>query len=401
MRNLLFLCQRIPYPPNKGDKLRSFSVLRHLAKSWKVHLGCFIDDPADWQYVDELRPYCAELCCIGLDKRLAKLRSLTGLIAGTSLSEPYFRNAQLSQWVEAVLRDAQPAAAFLYSSVMGQYLRRGSQFRPRRVVMDFVDVDSDKWRQYADMHSWPMSWVYRRESRQLLAFDRAVAGYCDAAVFVSAPEAALFRRLAPEAAAKTHAISNGVDLSYFSPGAERPDPFPPGRRAVVFTGAMDYWPNVDAVAWFAEAMFPTIRARIPEAVFFIVGGNPAPKVKALGSLPGITVTGRVPDIRPYLAHAEVCVAPMRVARGIQNKVLEGMAMGKVVVTTDQGLEGIDAVPGRDLLLANDTDAFIAATVKVLTDPSLAGIGLAARDCMTGGYSWDDKLAAFDRLLPGG
>jgi glycosyltransferase involved in cell wall biosynthesis len=161
---------------------------------------------------------------------------------------------------------------------------------------------------------------------------------------------------------------------------------------------MDYWPNVDAVTWFAESMFPAIRERAPDAVFFIVGGNPTTMVKKLNELPGVTVTGRVRDVRPYLAHAAVSVVPMRVARGIQNKVLEAMSMGKVVVTTDQGLEGIDAVPGRDLLVANDSDAFISTTLKVLTDSSLAQIGDAARRCIVSRYSWDDKLAEYEHLL---
>lgn len=398
MNHLLFLCQRIPFPPNKGDKLRSFSVLRHLSKSWKIHLGCFIDDPADRQHEDDLRPYCADLCCIGLDRQWARLRSLSGLVTGSALSEPYFHSRKLRDWVDGVLRDIRPPAAFLYSSVMGQYLPAGGPLRPRRVVMDFVDVDSDKWRQYAEMRPWPFSWIYGRESRRLLAFDRQVAEKSDACLFVSGPEAALFRRLAPETSAKTFAIANGVDFSYFNPWNLRPNPFPPDTPAIVFTGAMDYWPNEDAVAWFAESMLPAIRAQVPRAAFFIVGGNPTTRVTRLGQLPGVTVTGRVPDVRPYLAHAAVCVAPMRVARGIQNKVLEGMAMARVVVTTAQGLEGIDALPGRDHLLADGVAPFIAATVKALTDPALAPIGLAARRRIVNSYAWDDKLREFERLL---
>lgn len=401
MKPLLFLSQRIPYPPNKGDKLRSFSVLRYLSRSWKIHLGCFVDDPTDWRYLEELRPYCADLCCIGLDKRWAKLKSLSGLLTGTPLSVPYFRSRRLSKWVDTVLREVRPSAAFLFSSVMGQYLPHDSQLRPRRVVMDFVDVDSEKWRQYAEMHSLPMSWIYRRESRRLLAFDRGVARAADASVFVSAPEAALFRQLVPETAAKTYDISNGIDFSYFSADRSQPNPFPACSRGLVFTGAMDYWPNVDAAIWFAEEMFPAIRARVPEAVLFIVGGNPTPKVTKLGEMPGVTVTGRVPDVRPYLTYAAASVAPLRVARGIQNKVLEGMSMGKVVITTDQGLEGIAAMPGRDLLVANDADSFVSATVRVLADTSVVSIGDAARRCVVSSYSWDDKLAEFERLLVGG
>lgn len=398
MNHLLFLCQRIPFPPNKGDKLRSFSILRHLAKSWRVHLGCFIDDPVDWRHVEDLRPYCADMCCIGLDRRWAKLRSLSGLIRGTSLSEPYFRSRRLQAWTDTVLRELRPPAAFLYSSVMGQYLRPSDPLRPPRVVMDFVDVDSDKWRQYADRRPWPLNRIYERESRRLLEFDRQVAAAADACVFVSTPEAALFRDLAPEAAGKTVAIANGVDFRSFSPEIPFPSPFPPGIRAVVFTGAMDYWPNQDAVIWFAESIFPTIRRCVPEAAFFIVGSNPGPRVTRLGGLDGITVTGRVPDIRPYLAHAAVCVAPMRVARGIQNKVLEGMSMGKVVITTAPGFDGIDAMPSRDLLLADTAAAFIAATIGILTATGPSSMGERARSRIVDGYGWDDKLAAFERLL---
>lgn len=398
MKPLLFLSQRIPFPPNKGDKLRSFAVLRHLAKSWDIHLGCFIDDPNDWQYMEPLKPYCADLHCVGLNKRWATLRSLQGFAVGSSLSEPYFRDGAMAAWVDRMLGDVRPEAAFLYSSVMGQYLLRSKAPRPRRVVMDFVDVDSDKWQQYATQQAWPMNWVYSRESRRLLAFDRRLARQTDASIFVSTEEADLFRQVAPDVQDRTHAISNGVDHAYFTADPGHDDPYPPGSLGIVFTGAMDYWPNVDAVAWFAEEMFPRLRARLPDAVFHIVGGNPAPRVQALASVPGVTVTGRVPDVRPYLTHARVAVAPMRVARGIQNKILEGMSMGKVVVTTSQGLEGISAEPERDLLVADDVDGFIEKTLRALTDPAVAAIGDAARRRILSAYNWDDKLAQYERLL---
>ncbi|CAK0757072.1 polysaccharide biosynthesis protein PslH [Azospirillaceae bacterium] len=395
---LLFLSQRIPYPPNKGDKLRSFAVLRHLSSLWDVHLGCFIDDPVDWGYIEEVKAYCADLFCVGLDKRWAKIRSLRGLVTGASLSEPYFYNASLARWVDKVLTEARPSAIFLYSSVMGQYAPKAGEAGAPRVVMDFVDVDSDKWRQYAERQTWPMSWVYARESRRLLAFDRKVAARVDASVFVSSPEAELFRRLAPETANKVYPISNGIDLDFFNPELDFPDPFQVGVRRVVFTGAMDYWPNIDAVHWFADEILPALRARAPDIVFYIVGGNPTPDVTALAERPGVVVTGRVPDIRPYLAHSEVAVAPMRVARGIQNKVLEGMAMGKPVVTSDQGLEGIDAEPGRDLLTANTASEFVEAVMRILTDSSTTAIGSAARRRVVSKYDWSDKLASYQRLL---
>ncbi|MBC7908739.1 MAG: TIGR03087 family PEP-CTERM/XrtA system glycosyltransferase [Rhodospirillaceae bacterium] len=389
MKTLLFLTQRLPYPPNKGDKIRSFAVLKHLAKSWRIHLGCFIDDPADRQYVDALNEFCAETMCIELNPRAARLRALRALVRGGPLSEAYFADARLAAWVRRV----KPDAAFLYSSVMGQYLR-GVQ-RPPRVVMDFVDVDSDKWRQYAERQSWPMSWVYRREAARLLEFDRAMAVSADAVTFVSEAEAQLFRRQAPETAAKIRGISNGIDLDTFAPG---PYPAPFTGPTMVFTGAMDYWPNVDAVGWFSAKILPRIRASLPTASFVIVGSNPTDEVRRLAELPGVTVTGRVPDVRPYLAHAHAVVAPMRVARGIQNKVLEGMAMGRPVITTPQGLEGIHAEPGRHLLLASGADDFAAAVLGVLNGAEGQHLGAAARAQMVACYDWSDKLAAFSRLL---
>jgi len=398
MKPLLFLSQRIPYPPNKGDKLRSFAVLKHLSQRYRVHLGCFIDDPDDWRHVEAVRAYCADVCCIGLTPRWGKARSLLGLLEGRSLSEVYFRSARLSRWVDRVMARDSPDTAFLYSSVMGHYLptRRGA--RPARVVMDFVDVDSVKWRQYADTHRWPLSALYRREHARLLAFDRAVAARCDAAVFVSQQEAALFQSLAPEVAGKVHAITNGVDLAFFSPEAMLESPFEAGTCAIVMTGAMDYWPNIDGARWFAREVFPAIRAAVPAARFFVVGANPSPEVQSLAKQPGLVVTGRVADVRPYLAHAAVVVAPLRVARGIQNKVLEGMAMARVVVTTPQGLEGIEAVPGRHLLMADDDRAFIKATLGVLRGDPGTDLGAAARACVVGHYGWPEKLAAYEALL---
>ena len=399
MRSLLFLAQRIPYPPDKGDKIRSFSVLKHLARSWRIHLGCFVDDPADGAGAAALAEYCADVRCLPLDRRLATLRSAPALLSGRSLSELFYRDRRMTAWVGRTLAQVRPDAAYLFSSVMGQYLAAGP--RPRRVVMDFVDVDSDKWGQYAGTTRWPMSAIYRRESRRLLAFDRGVAARADASVFVSPPEAALFKTLAPESAVTTHAIANGVDHAYFSPDPTPPSPFPPDARPIVFTGAMDYWPNIDAVGWFAAECLPLVRQSVPGASFAIVGNAPAPAVRALAALPGVTVTGRVPDVRPYLAHAAAVAAPLRVARGIQNKVLEGMAMGRPVVTTSRGLEGIDAVPGRDLLVADDAPGVAKALVRVLGEPALAAaLGAAGRRRIVEAYSWDDKLACLDRLLAG-
>lgn len=284
----------------------------------------------------------------------------------------------------------------MYSSAMAQYVL-DKDLGGARLVMDFVDVDSDKWRQYATEANGPMRWVYRREARKLLAFDRRVAHRADASIFVSASEAALWRDLAPQSASKTHGVANGIDCRYFSPRHVWSNPFEGTGPHFVFTGTMDYWPNVDAVTWFAASVFPKLRAARPNATFTIVGARPASEVQALQATDGIKVTGRVVDVRPYLAHAHAAVAPMRMARGIQNKILEAMAMAKPVVTTSQGLEGIDAIPERHLLLANNEPEFFRACLRA-AEPDAASIGLAARRLMEEAYTWDSRLAGLDPLL---
>jgi sugar transferase (PEP-CTERM/EpsH1 system associated) len=262
--------------------------------------------------------------------------------------------------------------------------------------MDFVDIDSDKWRQYAPTKPWPLSWLYRREGERLLAWERRVAAEFDASLFVSPAEAADFRRLAPQSAGKVGHYHNGVDADYFSPERDYPDPYPAGVRALVFTGAMDYWPNVDAVSWFAREVLPALRAERPDILFAIVGSKPAAEVQALARMPGVLVTGRVEDVRPWLAHAAVVVAPLRIARGIQNKVLEGMAMARTVVATAQALEGIDALPGKEILLAADRESMAAAVGRVLDVAS--PLGDAARMKVLRDFAWAGNLARVDQLL---
>lgn len=395
-RSLLFLCHRIPFPPDKGEKIRAFRILEHLAGSYRVTLGCFIDDAEDRAHIASLKPLCSELRCVDLPRETAKVRALKGLLTGSPLTVASFANAAMSRWVTDVLTRETPAAVFVYSSAMAQYVM-GRDLGGARLVMDFVDVDSDKWRQYAAEAKWPMRWIYSREARYLLNYDRKVARCADASLLVSDAEADLFRSLVPEAAAKTVAMANGIDCRFFSPRHVWSSPFQGRGPHFVFTGTMDYWPNVDAVTWFANDIFPRIRMARPDATFTIVGSKPTRDVTALQAKAGVTVTGRVPDVRPYLAHADAAVAPMRIARGIQNKILEAMAMAKPVVTTWQGLEGIDAQPDQHLLLANSAEEFFHAALRAV-EPEAAALGLAARRLMESSYSWPRRLAELDGIL---
>jgi len=394
VEDLLLLIHRIPYPPNKGDKIRSYHLLKHLARDYRVHLATFVDDADDWQHVPTVEKMCASSHFASLNPTLARVRSLGALVKNRSLSLDYYRDAGMQRWVDQTVAAHKIERVLVFSSAMAQY---ADKYPNARRVVDFCDVDSDKWRQYADKKSWPMSWLYRHEARQLLSYERQVAREYDASLFVSEPEAALFRQLAPESDARIGFFSNGVDTDYFSPAAAGPSPFKEGERAIVFTGAMDYWPNVDAVQWFAQDVMPLLRARFPDLTFYIVGARPTPAVLELGKQSNIVVTGTVPDVRPYIAHARAAVAPLRIARGIQNKVLEAMAMATPVVVSPQALEGIEAEPGRELVLAQDAACYVDAIAALLARGDNQ-IGLAARARVERKYSWPSNLACIGERL---
>src|SRR3569623_985863 len=246
-----------------------------------------------------------------------------------------------------------------------------------------------------------MSWVYRREARTLLRYERRIAAAFDASVFVSDSEAALFRRRAPGGAPRVWGIHNGVDTDYFDPAQMLAVPYPLYEKPIVFTGAMDYWADVEAVVRFARKVFPIVREADEVAWYYIVGARPAAEVKELRRLPGVVVVGAVEDIRPYIAHAALAVAPLRIARGVQNKVLEAMAMAKAVVVTPQALDGIVCEPGRELLLAEGEQAYAAAVAAVLAHGADAALQRAARARVLADYSWETNLRRFESLLEGG
>ncbi len=394
--DVLFLAQRLPFPPNKGDKIRSYNFLKHIASKRRVHLGCFIDDPRDWEEANALKKLCGETCFIGLEPGRARVRSLKGFFSGQALTIPYYHDRKMAAWVRSVIDTVKPRTAFVFSSAMAQYVTaRRQDFT--RIIMDFVDVDSEKWRLYADNQPWPLSWVYKRENRALLAYDRWVAGVVDASVFVSKAESDLFRALAPECADKISFIENGIYSDFFSPERTYISPFN-GGPVLVFTGAMDYWPNINAVKWFVKKVLPLVRSRIPKVEFFIVGGNPTTEVQGLQRQPGVSVTGRVDDVRPYIAHSDVVVVPLRIARGVQNKLLEGMAMGKAVVATPQAVEGIDAHPGTELLMGETAETFAGAVIEAMDERVSKRLGAAARSRMTRDFDWGAKMAVLDNLL---
>ena len=312
-------------------------------------------------------------------------------MSGEALALPYYRNRDLKRWAETLAAAGSVTRGLAFSSAMAQFM---PAMLVRR-VLDMVDVDSDKWTQYAPTQRWPLSWVYAREGRKLADWETHVAKDFAATLLVSSDEAALLQQRAPQAQHKIGVFENGVDADYFSPERDYPNPYTADVQGIVFTGAMDYWPNIDAVTWFADRIFPAIRDAMPAAQFTIVGSRPTEAVLALARQPGVVVTGGVPDVRPWIAHAACAVAPLRIARGVQNKVLEAMAMARAVVVSPQAAEGIRAEAGRDFILAQDEADFAHAVIARLRNPANA---TPARDCILQNYDWTRNLKTMDSLF---
>lgn len=390
MGDILFLAHRVPFPPDRGDKIRAFNILSYLSRRKRVHLIAFADDPADLKRKSGLSKITAsrQIVWRGKGQAVAGVQALT---SRRPFSLTAFDNPELRQAVQDALAQRSIDTIYVFSSQMAQYL----PVKPRqRVVMDFVDMDSAKFATYGKTTRGLTGWMMRREARMLAQYEKSVAAKADASLFVSEAEAGLFRERTH--AERVHAVENGIDTVKFDPAAAfaRIEAVAP---LIVFTGQMDYRPNIEGVTWFAETVFPHIRVRHSEAQFAIVGRKPDAAVQALARIDGVTVTGEVPDVRPWLAAASVVVAPLKLARGVQNKVLEAMAMARPVVASTAAATGIDH--GGTIALGEGVGGMADAVNALIEDPERGvELGRAARQRVIDLYGWDAKLAALDGIM---
>jgi sugar transferase (PEP-CTERM/EpsH1 system associated) len=389
---ILLLTHRMPFPPNKGDKIRSFNLLSYLARRHELYVASLVDDEQDLVHVPEIAMRACGFVYEVIGRKLRTVVSLRGLLRARSVTVTYFYSARLQRRIDSLIDTVPFDCYFCFSSPMAEYLfqsrHEGGKVARALRIMDLIDVDSYKWRQYADRAPFWQAWVYRLEAAHLSAYEQRIAGVFDRLLVVSEQE----RRHFPDnaCASRLLVLSNGVDLEFFSP---RHVPLQQiGGTYLVFTGMMDYWPNIEGITWFVERILPRVQQFVPDVQLYVVGNRPTSEVLELARSRGVTVTGFVQDIRDYLAGAGVCVVPLRIARGIQNKVLEAMAMGKPVVTTTQAFEGLRAVAGEDIIVADGEDDFVQAIVSLLRDTARAAqLGARARTCVERHYRWDSNL----------
>jgi sugar transferase (PEP-CTERM/EpsH1 system associated) len=386
---VLYLVHRLPYPPDKGDRIRAFHVLRHLAGEAAVHLACLADEAVDPAAVRTLHDYCERVAVVRLGPT-RWLRALASLALAGTVTEAAFHSRPLRALVRDWARSTSYRACLASASSMVPYLRL-PELRGVPAVVDLVDVDSQKWLDYAAASRGPRAWLYRTEGRRLRRREQDLRSWTRAVTVVSDAEADLFRGFCPDG--PVHVVTNGVDLDYFRP---RPGPVEP---ACVFLGALDYRPNVDGVCWFCDEVWPALREQRPGIKLYLVGRRPAPAVCRLAERPGVEVVGQVPDVRPYLARAAVAVVPLRIARGVQNKVLEALAMGKATVISPPCRAGLRVEPGSDLLVASSPAEWTDAVRRLLDDAGLRErLGAAGRRRVEEQNCWERCLEPLGGLL---
>ncbi len=397
--NILFLAQRVPFPPNKGEKIRTFNQLKYLTEQkHKISVCAPLEQDEDVNYFKELADkYCENITNHALTVK--PLRLLKGLLKGQALSVANFYVNELQNKFDCLLQQQCFDVVICTSSAMAEYIYKSESIQNLEkkplLLMDFMDLDSDKWRQYAQTSNWPMKWIYQREARILAKYEQQITHDFDASFFIADAEVDLFNSRCSNAG-KVLTMGNGMDTTAFVPAKAAPENEAP---VFLFTGVMDYKPNVDAVVWFVETVWPSILAKYKKARFIIAGMNPSSSVNELTNITGIEVTGFVDDILPYYHQSDYFVAPFRLARGVQNKVLQAFACGLPVISTPMGAEGIDCVQDEHILIANNENDFLSAVEKLESDQVFRStVKNNALSLIHEHYSWQGKLQVLDDVL---
>jgi polysaccharide biosynthesis protein PslH len=382
---VLYVTHRVPYPPDKGDRIRNYHVLRELAKVARVWLAALADEPVtDTQHI-ELNKLCERVAILPAGGKGRWVKAGLSLLAGKSLSEGLFDEAKLADQLTAWAKETTFHSTLISASSLARYQQLPALAKTPAHV-DLVDVDSQKWFDFADATRGPKSWLYRTEGKRVRKLEQRLANRAGTLSLVSKAETDVFNGFTKPNAAIT--ATNGVDLAYFHPM----DTVPP-LPACAFVGAMDYFPNIDAAVWFATEIFPHVRASYPEAQFHIIGRKPTVEVLKLGTLPGVKVLGTVPDVRPHVATARLAVCPIRVARGLQNKVIEAMAMAKPTLSAPAAMAALHAIPGVHLVRPTTVQEWVKEICELWLDiDRRAELGKAARKYVEDYHDWPKCLA---------
>ena len=397
--NILIISQRCPFPPNKGEKIRTFHHLKFLKEQGhQLFLASPYEDDSELPFFSTLAEgYCQHISYSKLPHKMFRL--LMGLVTGKALSIANFYHSALQNKIDKQLLENNIDVIYCCASSVAEYVFNSNVINQLtnkpRLIMDFMDVDSDKWSQYAHKTSWPLKYIYQREAKLIARFEKKIASSFDHCILITQAEVSLFQQI-HGSQFEIHAIENGLDTTAFYPPSAPRDLQSP---RLLFAGVMDYAPNVDAVMWFIDHVWSSIVAKWPQATFCIAGMDPVEKIKKLHGINGIEVTGFVEDIKPYFDNANIFVAPFRLARGVQNKVLQAFASGLPVIATPMGAEGVKCADNQDILIASTAAEFITNLTILMSDKNKYNeISSNALTVIEDNYAWDSVLAPLKNLI---
>ncbi len=400
MCEILFLSHRIPFPPDRGDKIRSHHILTRLAEIAPVHVATFADDEFDLAEEEKLAEIAASYKLVRRSKPLV-LAGMQALALHSPVSLTAFHSAALKSYITEVLATRTICSIYAFSGQMGQYVPDSFM---GRVIVDFVDVDSAKFDAYAARKAGLRSWIDGREGRVLRAEEARLADRAHVSLLISDAEVALFKSRLPDAVrakAAVRSLPNGIDSASFDPAKVEGEPrmLECAGPRLIFTGQMDYAPNIDAANRVMNSILPLVRKKIPGPTFHVVGRNPPAELLAHHGMDGCHVWGRVPDIRTWLKAADAALVPLDIGRGVQNKVLEAMSMALPVVLTPEAATGIGAEDGLQFQVESDESGLADAVVALMNDRHRARVmGAAARDYVVDKASWPAALSSLREIV---
>lgn len=386
--NILFICHKVPYPPDKGEKIRAFHIIKHLSRRHRIFLYCLSGNKDDLKYKDELKKYCFSVNIYPVRIFFSLLRSAAYLFTKHPLTLAYFFSFRMKEDIRKILDNEPIGAIIAYCSSSAQY---AVDAKAKLKIIDFVDIDSDKWDNFAKISRFPLSLIYKLESGRLRKWEKRLSEIYDASIVTTEKEKEKLEIIDPAGKDKISVVPNGVDLDSKAQGGHSRSSF------IIFTGQMDYLPNVDAVIYFYQKILSLIKKEIPDIQFYIVGRNPVRSIRILCK--EAIITGEVEELGGYLARASVYVAPFRISFGISNKVLQAMASGLPVVATSKVLEGIKACPGKNILIGDTPQEFARKTIGLLQDAAMYDyISGNARDFIKDSHDWGKNLEVIDSIL---
>ena len=386
---ILYVCHRFPFPPRRGGKIRPFNIIRHFARSHDVLVCSLVRSDIEASEGAGLAEYCDRYEMVRVDDGFQVLRMIALIPTSTPSSFGFFQSGALARRIREHVRRERFDLVFAHCSSVARYVEHIAGV-PK--ILDFGDMDSQKWREYAASKPAPLSWGYALEASKLEREEARLARRFDLCTATTRAEWKTLEAYGTGVA--TDWFPNGVDSEYFAPSAVHYD-----EDQMVFVGRMDYYPNQECMNRFCAEVLPLLRERRPQIKLTIVGADPSPEVRRLGALPGVNVTGSVPDVRPYLEAAAVMVAPLSIARGTQNKILEGMAAGVPVVASRVAAAGVDASAPDHLLSATTPDEFVAAILCIMDDRSeRMRLALAGRERVLSHHSWEQSMRKLDGIV---